>query len=843
MGNVSIPVECADGFYRGRYPLGSCAIPVASPAAGSYVGTQNVTLSCSTIQAQIYFTTDGSTPALLNGIPQGSTQLYQNSITVAAAMTINAISIAQDYQRYGQLTAAYIILPVTVTTASPLPNAIYGVAYTPVQLTASGGTAPYTWAQTGGALPTGLSLSSAGIISGTPSSSGPNSITVQATDAASIASIPVTLALSVLANPAAAPTFLPAPATYGAPQNVTPSSTTPGYSIYYTTDGSTPAYPITGSTQLFTTPIAVGASETINAIAVAPGYTQSAVASAQYVISIPQAATPTFAPGGGTYSSAQTVTVGTITPSGTIYVTQDGTTPTTASPSYPSGQRFAISVSETIQAIATAPGYTQSAVGGATYTIAISSGLGFPISGWFPDTASYSVAAVQQGYARFNYVYGFDGYYGQEASLGMTFEAVISAIQSYSAPLGTKTECATYIKDNEAYTAASLPAGGGNTGYVLLAALTAHPLWWLATAYPTPGPNSNTIFDGGANPQYCTLNSNACPAYNMGTVGQVPGPGTINLIQFWNWVAYMRFCIGTGNSISFGGSNMPYLNASDAATGPNPLLNNNIFHDNQLKGPRNAGNWLATTTSYPSQDQTAGAAMAQGYNQGITLFRNLAPTVKHMGNCDNMNTGFYPPGTQQLYDYPCSEWVGGYWEPAYYQNFGAQLATMKSFAANLARAGGIASDMMEGIGGPSGQTKWGAQSGWGTAEFQGFRYMAAYDTMAGWIALVRGCANSGTSVPWFDEFDAGVGSYNWLGALTVAPYNWTQGVWRADYAGGSILANPWKNGAQTINMPYSGHFISHTANHSDAAYASGNAFTTATTFTLQDRDAIFIKKP
>jgi Chitobiase/beta-hexosaminidase C-terminal domain/GW (Gly-Tryp) dipeptide domain len=81
---------------------------------------------------------------------------------------------------------------------------------------------------------------------------------------------------------AATPTFSPAPGTYSSAQSVTLLDTTPGAVIYYTTNGTTPT---TGSAAFGTTPIAVGASETIEALAVASGYANSAVASGSYVIS------------------------------------------------------------------------------------------------------------------------------------------------------------------------------------------------------------------------------------------------------------------------------------------------------------------------------------------------------------------------------------------------------------------------------------------------------------------------------------------------------------------------------------------------------------------------------
>jgi hypothetical protein len=64
---------------------------------------------------------------------------------------------------------------------------------------------------------------------------------------------------------------------------VTISDTTPGATIYYTTDGSTPS----SSSSVYTTPIAVKASETITAFATATGYVSSALGSATYTINLP----------------------------------------------------------------------------------------------------------------------------------------------------------------------------------------------------------------------------------------------------------------------------------------------------------------------------------------------------------------------------------------------------------------------------------------------------------------------------------------------------------------------------------------------------------------------------
>jgi hypothetical protein len=110
----------------------------------------------------------------------------------------------------------------------------------------------------------------------------------------------------------------------------------------------------------------VSTTTTLNAIASAPNYTQSAVASATYTIQIPQAATPTFNPSGGNYLLPQSVTISDSTPNATIYYTTDGSTPTTSSTQYTGP--ITVIMTTTIRAIAVGPGYSVSSVGSATYT-------------------------------------------------------------------------------------------------------------------------------------------------------------------------------------------------------------------------------------------------------------------------------------------------------------------------------------------------------------------------------------------------------------------------------------------------------------------------------------------
>ncbi len=78
----------------------------------------------------------------------------------------------------------------------------------------------------------------------------------------------------------ATPTFSPAPGRFSSAQTVSLSSTTAGATIFYTTDGSAPS----PASEQYTGPIAVDATTTIEAIAVAPGDTNSGMARGDYVI-------------------------------------------------------------------------------------------------------------------------------------------------------------------------------------------------------------------------------------------------------------------------------------------------------------------------------------------------------------------------------------------------------------------------------------------------------------------------------------------------------------------------------------------------------------------------------
>jgi hypothetical protein len=88
----------------------------------------------------------------------------------------------------------------------------------------------------------------------------------------------------------ATPTFNPNGGTFTSAQTETISDTTPNAVIYYTTNGNTPT---AGSTQ-YSNSVTVSTTESIQAIAIASGYTNSSIGSAAFTINLPP---PTFSIG------------------------------------------------------------------------------------------------------------------------------------------------------------------------------------------------------------------------------------------------------------------------------------------------------------------------------------------------------------------------------------------------------------------------------------------------------------------------------------------------------------------------------------------------------------------
>ena len=207
-------------------------LPATLPAATQYMaysqafsvtpatGTAPFTWSAVTLPS---FLTFNPATATVSGTPTVS-----GSFPVSIKVTdVNGVAALSSY-------SLLVIAAGPAIGTSSLPNGQYNLPYTPFTLSATSGTAPYTWSLgSGGVLPAGMALSPSGSISGAPAQAGVWSIPITVTDA-NLLTANATLSLTVgLATgySGSGNCFMPYP-------------TTP---MYYSSNGTTGPWSVTAS--------------------------------------------------------------------------------------------------------------------------------------------------------------------------------------------------------------------------------------------------------------------------------------------------------------------------------------------------------------------------------------------------------------------------------------------------------------------------------------------------------------------------------------------------------------------------------------------------------------------
>lgn len=260
--NTSTGVVSGTPTYSGAYSF-TIRASDSSTGTGPYVGTQTyagtvgvptITVSPSgTLNAaygqaytQTFAASGGTAPYTftLSGGPL-PTGLSFNAATATLSgvptqagtftFTINAQDHSTGGTFVGTQTYTLNVSAATITfTPGSLPSGAIGTAYTSTTFTASGGIAPYHYAiAAGGSLPTGITLSTSGTLSGTPTSAGVFNVSVQATDAnGASATQPYSIAVG-------SPTLTLTPATLSA------ATAEAAYNQSFTTTGGTQPYTYT----------------------------------------------------------------------------------------------------------------------------------------------------------------------------------------------------------------------------------------------------------------------------------------------------------------------------------------------------------------------------------------------------------------------------------------------------------------------------------------------------------------------------------------------------------------------------------------------------------------------
>ena len=180
------------------------AATVGTAYSATLAGSGGVTpytwaLTSGTLPASLTFTSAGA----ITGTPQAADAgTYNLTFKLTDAGTPTALTATKA------LTLTINPAPAIAFSTTSLANATYKVAYS-ATVSATGGAGALTYALSTGPLPAGLSLSSAGVISGTPTAAGTFPIVVSASDAFGDSQTQ-SLSLKVVYPPiAVAPTSLP----------------------------------------------------------------------------------------------------------------------------------------------------------------------------------------------------------------------------------------------------------------------------------------------------------------------------------------------------------------------------------------------------------------------------------------------------------------------------------------------------------------------------------------------------------------------------------------------------------------------------------------------------------
>jgi len=118
--------------------------PSASPVAGTYVGTQTITLSTSTTGATICFTTNGTTPAATTPGTCSTGTTYTTPFAVSSTATVQALGTKAGDVNSSVASFAYTINPVSTPFSSPGAGTYSGTQSVTLHTATPGATLCYT---------------------------------------------------------------------------------------------------------------------------------------------------------------------------------------------------------------------------------------------------------------------------------------------------------------------------------------------------------------------------------------------------------------------------------------------------------------------------------------------------------------------------------------------------------------------------------------------------------------------------------------------------------------------------------------------------------------------------
>ncbi len=150
-------------------------------ASGSSVEMINAGSPCNVFwQVGISATLGTSSSLAGNILAHASITLTTGANVVGRTLALTG-AVTLDSSSVFAPCATPSVCPAVTLLPPTLPGGTVGVAYSQT-ITGTGGTAPYTFSLTSGSLPAGLTLTSTGVLSGTPTHVGSSTFTIRGTD-------------------------------------------------------------------------------------------------------------------------------------------------------------------------------------------------------------------------------------------------------------------------------------------------------------------------------------------------------------------------------------------------------------------------------------------------------------------------------------------------------------------------------------------------------------------------------------------------------------------------------------------------------------------------------------
>ena len=356
--------------------------------------------------------------------------------------------------------------------------------------------------------------------------------------------------------------------------------------------------------------------------------------SATITVQNPTCATPTFSPAAGTYTEAQTVSISCATGGATIYYTTNGSDPTTSSSVYSSP--LTVSSTQTIKAIAAASGYSNSAIGSATYTIR--AGTTF--------TLLTNASTLKAGDKLI--ILSTDGNYALAASDGSSTSNRGQTAKTYNYDIDG-TNVYVYNDDGDYKDVDILTLGGTSSGWTLATSESSGYYLYHTDASSNTLKIGNSVGDGyywtiALNGSYeATINNTYRTTYNIKKNSSsdifsayTSAQTAIKIYRYENTSPTVEVGTPSGTSFSYVYGNGPSSTQTFTISGSNLTGNVVINAPSNYKIKKGSDSWSSSITLTPSSGTIASTTIsiqlvagldAGSYNGNITFTNNDGLTI------------------------------------------------------------------------------------------------------------------------------------------------------------------------------------------------------------------------